>query len=94
MAGLDKVGTGQKLRPKADTWNSFIDVTNYVRQRMMNRKASSDRLREDATPFKNTAVVAIPMFGISWLTDAEQFLGRNALLMLIHERRPYSQCSQ
>ena len=70
MAGLEKVGTGQRFRPKAETWNSFIDVANYVRQRMMNQQSSPDRLQEDATPFKNMAASAVPMFGIGWLTDA------------------------
>ena len=70
MAGLEKVGAGQKLRVKAQTWNTFIDVANHVRQRMMNQNAPYDRLQEDATPFRNEATSDMPMYGVGRITDA------------------------
>ena len=33
MSELTKVTTGQKFRPKAATWNTFIDAAVYVKQR-------------------------------------------------------------
>ena len=70
MAGLEKVGAGQKLRVKAEIWNTFVDVANHVRQRMMNQNAPGDRLQDDATPFRNDAASDMPMYGVGWLTDA------------------------
>lgn len=70
MAGLEKVSKGQKLRVKAQTWNTFVDVANQLRQRAMNQDSSTDRMPDDATPFKNSASIAMPQFGVGWLTDA------------------------
>ncbi len=70
MAGLEKVGAGQKLRVKAETWNTFVDAANYVRQRMMNQDSSGDRLQDDARPFRNDAATDMPLYGVGWLTDA------------------------
>ena len=70
MAGLEKVSKGQKLRVKADTWNTFVDVANHVRQRMMNQGAPTGHLPDDATPFKNGASSDMPQYGVGWLTDA------------------------
>jgi len=70
MAGLEKVSKGDKLKVKADTWNTFVDVANYVRQRMMNQGGSADRTPDDATPFKNTASSDMPQYGVGWLTSA------------------------
>ena len=70
MAGLEKVGAGQKLRVKAETWNTFVDAANYVRQRMMNQDSSGDRLQDDAKPFRNDAASDMPLYGVGWLTDA------------------------
>lgn len=70
MAGLEKVGAGQKLRVKAETWNTFVDAANYVRQRMMNQDAPGDRLQDDARPFRNDAASDMPLYGVGWLTDA------------------------
>ena len=70
MARLEKVATGQKLRVRADTWNTFVDVANHVRQRMMNQDVPTDRRSDDTTPFRNSAVSDMPMYGVGWLTDA------------------------
>jgi hypothetical protein len=70
MAGLEKVSKGDRLKVKADTWNTFVDVANYVRQRMMNQGGSADRMPDDATPFKNTASSDMPQYGVGWLTNA------------------------
>src|SRR4030042_1969900 len=70
MAGLEKVSKGQKLRVRADSWNTFVDVANHIRQRMMNQDTPTDRLPDDATPFKNGASSDMPQYGVGWLTDA------------------------
>jgi hypothetical protein len=70
MAGLEKVSKGQKLRVKAETWNTFVDVANHVRLRTMNQGSPTDRLSDDATPFKNSASSDMPQYGVGWLTDA------------------------
>ncbi len=40
---MNKVVTGEKFRPKARTWNSFIDAAVYVRQRQSNLTAKTPR---------------------------------------------------
>lgn len=69
MAGLEKVSKGQKLRVRADSWNTFVEVANHIRQRMMNQGSSADKLPDDSSPFKNGASSAMPQYGVGWLTD-------------------------
>jgi len=70
MAGLEKVKTGQKFRPRVEEWNAFIDAARYVRDRSFAQQSSADSLQEEETPFRNEATSDMPIFGVGWLTDA------------------------
>ena len=70
MAGLEKVGTGQRFRPRTDTWNALIDAARYVQDRALSQGSSAERLGEDAIAVRNASDFDVPRYGLLWLTGS------------------------
>jgi len=70
MAGLEKVGTGQRFRPRADTWNAFVDAARYVQDRALSQGSGAERLGEDAIAVRNASDFDVPRYGLLWLTGS------------------------
>ena len=70
MAGLEKVGTGQRFRPRADTWNALIDAARYVQDRALSQDSSAERLGEIAIAVRNGSDFNVPRYGLLWLTGS------------------------
>lgn len=70
MAGLEKVGTGQRFKPRADTWNALIDAARYVQDRALSQGSSAERLGEDAIAVRNASDFDVPRYGLLWLTGS------------------------
>ena len=70
MAKLEKVATGQRFRPRADTWNALIDAARYVQDRALSRGASAERPGEDAIAVRNASDFDVPRYGLLWLTGS------------------------
>jgi hypothetical protein len=70
MGTLEKVRTGQRFRPKAETWNAFVDAARYVKERRLNQGVDADRLPDDTILVRNASEFDVPQYGLLWLTGA------------------------
>ena len=68
MPALEKVGSGQRFQPRAETWNAFVDAARYVRERALDQNAAADRLGDETIILRNTSDVDVPRHGLLWLT--------------------------